>query len=80
MSISTDRPWRDRALDHGKRADLLLQAMTLEEKIAQLGSRWAGNDMDDKEVAERSPDETINVAPMEDGRRGPRGSPGAASA
>ncbi|HEY4570587.1 MAG TPA: glycoside hydrolase family 3 N-terminal domain-containing protein [Kribbella sp.] len=63
MSISTDRPWRDRALDHGKRADLLLQAMTLEEKIAQLGSRWAGNDMADSELPE---DETINVAPMED--------------
>src|SRR3954452_1793306 len=40
-----------------------LQAMTLEEKIAQLGSRWAGNDMADSELPE---DETINVAPMED--------------
>src|SRR3954471_1139514 len=37
--------------------------MTLEEKIAQLGSRWAGNDMADSELPE---DETINVAPMED--------------
>ncbi|TCC63492.1 glycosyl hydrolase [Kribbella pittospori] len=37
--------------------------MTLREKIAQLGSRWAGNDMAD---AELPADETINVAPMED--------------
>ncbi|HWD82216.1 MAG TPA: glycoside hydrolase family 3 N-terminal domain-containing protein [Kribbella sp.] len=66
MSISTDRPWRDPLMPAAERAGLLLAAMTLEEKIAQLGSRWAGNDMDDKEVAERSPDETINVAPMED--------------
>ncbi|MGW7683122.1 glycoside hydrolase family 3 N-terminal domain-containing protein [Kribbella sp. NPDC054772] len=66
MSISTDRPWRDPALAPGERAALLLGAMTLEEKIAQLGSRWAGNDMADAEVAEQSPDETINVAPMED--------------
>ena len=63
MSISTDQPWRDPALPADKRAELLLQAMTLEEKIAQLGSRWAGNDMAD---AELPADETINVAPMED--------------
>ncbi|TCC49149.1 glycosyl hydrolase [Kribbella capetownensis] len=37
--------------------------MTLREKIAQLGSRWVGNDMAD---AELPADETINVAPMED--------------
>ena len=63
MSTSSDRPWRDPALSAAKRADLLLQAMTLEEKIAQLGSRWAGNDMADTELPA---DETINVAPMED--------------
>jgi len=63
LSTSSDRPWRDPALSAAKRADLLLQAMTLEEKIAQLGSRWAGNDMADTELPA---DETINVAPMED--------------
>src|SRR4051812_31326360 len=37
--------------------------MTLEEKVAQLGSRWAGNDMADSGV----PAETEhNVAPMQD--------------
>ncbi|HET6986464.1 MAG TPA: glycoside hydrolase family 3 N-terminal domain-containing protein, partial [Kribbella sp.] len=63
MSTSSDQPWRDPALPAAKRADLLLQVMTLEEKIAQLGSRWAGNDMADTELPA---DETINVAPMED--------------
>ena len=63
MSIDTERPWRDPARPAAERADLLLAAMTLEEKIAQLGSRWAGNDMADTELPE---DETINVAPMED--------------
>jgi beta-glucosidase len=62
-STTSDRPWYDTALPPDKRAELLLQAMTLEEKIAQLGSRWAGNDMADHELPE---DETINVAPMED--------------
>ncbi|MGZ0153325.1 glycoside hydrolase family 3 N-terminal domain-containing protein [Kribbella sp. WER1] len=66
MSSSTDRPWSDPSLPAAERAGLLLAAMTLEEKVAQLGSRWAGNDMADQELAERSPDETINVAPMED--------------
>ncbi|MFG1911242.1 glycoside hydrolase family 3 N-terminal domain-containing protein [Kribbella sp. NPDC048928] len=66
MSISTDRPWRDPRRSAAERAGLLLAAMTLEEKIAQLGSRWIGNDMADEELAERSVDETLNVAPMED--------------
>ncbi|MGW1342455.1 glycoside hydrolase family 3 N-terminal domain-containing protein [Kribbella sp. NPDC002412] len=62
-STSPDRPWLDTALAPEKRAELLLQAMTLAEKVAQLGSRWAGNDMADHELPE---EETINVAPMED--------------
>ncbi|MFG1820162.1 glycoside hydrolase family 3 N-terminal domain-containing protein [Kribbella sp. NPDC049174] len=61
--IPSDRPWLDPALAAEKRAELLLQAMTLDEKIAQLGSRWAGNDMADHELPA---EETINVAPMED--------------
>ncbi|WP_238163139.1 glycoside hydrolase family 3 N-terminal domain-containing protein [Kribbella capetownensis] len=63
MSSSSDQPWRDPGLPADKRVELLLQAMTLREKIAQLGSRWVGNDMAD---AELPADETINVAPMED--------------
>ncbi|MFI5694404.1 glycoside hydrolase family 3 N-terminal domain-containing protein [Kribbella sp. NPDC051586] len=63
MSISTDQPWRDPALPAAERVGLLLRAMTLAEKVAQLGSRWAGNDMADAELPQ---DETLNVAPMED--------------
>src|SRR3712207_583824 len=49
--------------------------MTLEEKIAQLGSRWLGNDMPDAEdpeaasrdaLVETGPEEPLNVAPMQD--------------
>lgn len=58
-----ERPWLNTALPPEKRAELLLQAMTLEEKVAQLGSRWAGNDMGDAELPE---EETLNVAPMQD--------------
>lgn len=58
-----DRPWQNTALTAEQRTDLLLQAMTLEEKVAQLGSRWAGNDMADVEVPA---EEAINVAPMQD--------------
>ncbi len=37
--------------------------MTLEEKVAQLGSRWVGNDMAETELPA---DEQLNVAPMQD--------------
>ncbi|HZX05284.1 glycoside hydrolase family 3 N-terminal domain-containing protein [Kribbella sp.] len=63
MSIATERPWADPSLPAAERAGLLLAAMTLEEKVAQLGSRWVGNDMADHELPA---DETINVAPLED--------------
>ncbi|GAA2580773.1 glycoside hydrolase family 3 N-terminal domain-containing protein [Winogradskya consettensis] len=49
-------PWTDRALDPGARADALLAAMTLEEKIAQLGSVWHGFGVES----------TGDVAPMQE--------------
>jgi beta-glucosidase-like glycosyl hydrolase len=58
-----DRPWQNTSLPAEKRADLLLQAMTLEEKVAQLGSRWIGNDMAE---TERPAEDQLNVAPMQD--------------
>lgn len=66
------RPWQDTALPTGDRVDLLLAAMTVEEKVAQLGSRWLGNDMsttEDKgttDVPAEPAGETLNVAPMQD--------------
>jgi beta-glucosidase-like glycosyl hydrolase len=59
----TTQPWQDTELPAGARVDLLLGQMTLEEKVAQLGSRWLGNDMQDTEV---DAEETLNVAPMQD--------------
>jgi beta-glucosidase-like glycosyl hydrolase len=62
----TAEPWRDPARPVGERVDLLLGAMTLEEKVAQLGSRWVGNDMSDEEAAPAGEGETLNVAPLQD--------------
>ena len=61
-----DQPWRDPALPVAERVAELLARMTIEEKLAQLGSRWVGNDM--QETGEQAPDpeETLNVAPMQD--------------
>jgi beta-xylosidase len=44
------------------RVDLLLAQMTLEEKVAQLGSRWVGNDMQEA----GSGDAAANLAPLQD--------------
>src|SRR4051794_25019720 len=42
--------------------------MTTEEKIGQLGSRWVGNDMQEAaaDTRQTDPEETLNVAPMQD--------------
>ena len=63
-----NQPWQDPALPVADRVELLLAEMTVEEKVAQLGSRWVGNDMGDSGSAALSPDpeETLNVAPMQD--------------
>ena len=62
-----NEPWQDPALPIADRVEALLSRMTLEEKIAQLGSRWVGNDMQDTgEQARVDPDEQMNVAPMQD--------------
>jgi beta-xylosidase len=68
-----DSPWRDTARSVSDRVDLLLAEMTLEEKVAQLGSRWLGNGpagSGDASVSapeeESVSEETLNVAPMQD--------------
>ncbi|MGC4938457.1 glycoside hydrolase family 3 N-terminal domain-containing protein [Kribbella sp. DT2] len=64
MAARDDRPWQNTALTAEERAGLLLEAMTLPEKVAQLGSRWVGNDMASPQ--ELPAEETLNVAPMQD--------------
>ena len=51
--------WHDTSLAPAARARALLDAMTLEEKVAQLGSTWPGEQ-----------DAGRNVAPMQDSFRG----------
>jgi beta-glucosidase-like glycosyl hydrolase len=62
--------WRDAKLSAADRVEALLQEMTLEEKVAQLGSRWVGNDMHAEGSPEPSvaadPESTFNVAPLQD--------------
>lgn len=71
--------WRDRDLTVGERVEALLAAMTLTEKVAQLGSRWVGNDAaepqgevidaaeeSDTDTGSGADRETHNVAPMQD--------------
>ncbi|WP_370644460.1 glycoside hydrolase family 3 N-terminal domain-containing protein [Actinoplanes sp. L3-i22] len=60
------QPWRDPALSVADRVEALLAEMTLEEKVAQLGSRWVGNDMGDAHDEGYNPEEQHNVAPMQD--------------
>jgi beta-xylosidase len=62
--------WRDTTLSGADRVEALLQAMTLEEKVAQLGSRWVGNDMSAESSSQQSvgtdPESPFNVAPLQD--------------
>jgi beta-glucosidase len=50
------QPWADTALTSAERADALLERLTLEEKVAQLGSVWKGFAVE----------ATGEVAPMQD--------------
>jgi beta-glucosidase-like glycosyl hydrolase len=73
--------WQDPTLPVVDRVDALLEQMTLQEKVAQLGSRWVSNDMQDAAgAADAGPDGhadagaestadatgTLNVAPLQD--------------
>ena len=68
------KPWHDTTLPAAERVELLLAELSLEEKVAQLGSRWVSNDRgareDDRDAhdfAETAEQEaSLNVAPMED--------------
>ena len=56
-------PWQDETRPLPERVELLLEAMTLEEKVGQLGSRWVGNNLAGEPGAE---DTDLQVAPMQD--------------
>ena len=63
--------WQDPELPAADRVELLLEQMTLEEKVAQLGSRWIGGALPDGEAdAGQAPaadgDASHTVAPMQD--------------
>jgi beta-glucosidase-like glycosyl hydrolase len=64
--------WQDPALPAADRVELLLEQMTLEEKVAQLGSRWIGGALPDDAEADagQAPaadgDANHAVAPMQD--------------
>lgn len=67
--VEPTRPWQDRELTVPDRVEALLREMTLEEKIAQLGSRWVlgGPSHSDTRAADQSTESaSLNVAPMED--------------
>ena len=62
-----DRPWQDITLPVAERVELAAGQMTPAEKVAQLGSRWLGNDMPPKRQTSRTRTSTsLNVAPMQD--------------
>jgi beta-glucosidase len=63
--------WQDPTLPTAERVELLLGQMTLEEKVAQLGSRWIRGGLPDAEadsgqVPAADPDANHTVAPMQD--------------
>jgi beta-glucosidase-like glycosyl hydrolase len=62
----TTPDWHDPTRSVADRVSSLLACMTLEEKVAQLGSRWVNNHMDDHEEPETEPETAHNVAPMQD--------------
>lgn len=59
------QPWHDTGRPVADRVEQLLGAMTLEEKIAQLGSRWVRKDLHEED-AEPIFATDHNVAPMQD--------------
>jgi beta-glucosidase len=59
----SDRAWQDATRPPAERVDMLLAAMTPEEKVGQLGSRWVGNNLGGEPGVEGS---DLQVAPMQE--------------
>ncbi|GIH22219.1 glycosyl hydrolase [Acrocarpospora phusangensis] len=66
MTALDRHPWQDPTLSLPERVEALLKEMTLEEKVGQLGSRWASNDI----LAAEDPDTTAEAAPTDPGVAG----------
>jgi beta-glucosidase-like glycosyl hydrolase len=64
-----ERRWTDPALDADERVEALLAAMTLEEKVAQLGSVWPGFGEKDGQVAPTADDEMTGAVPFAEATR-----------
>jgi beta-glucosidase-like glycosyl hydrolase len=62
----TTPDWHDQTRSVADRVSSLLAHMTLEEKVAQLGSRWVSNDMEHDEEPAAETGTNLNVAPMQD--------------
>ncbi|MEU8228319.1 glycoside hydrolase family 3 N-terminal domain-containing protein [Actinoplanes sp. NPDC048967] len=62
----TTPDWHDQSRSEADRVTSLLAHMTLEEKVAQLGSRWVSNDMEHDEEPAAETETNLNVAPMQD--------------
>src|SRR3954447_556497 len=64
-TAATAPAWQNISLSVADRVDALLRAMTLEEKVAQLGSRWVQGSLETSEP-DADEDTLLNVAPMQD--------------
>jgi beta-glucosidase len=67
-AASVGQPWQDSTLGVADRVEALLREMTIEEKIAQLGSRWVlgGMSRSDTHADTETEAAPLNVAPMQD--------------
>jgi beta-xylosidase len=64
-----ERPWQDVRHSVADRVEALLRELTLEEKVAQLGSRWVQGTLsrtDEQEAGSDTDTASLNVAPMQD--------------
>ena len=63
-AVPASSAWRDPALPVAERVERLLRVMTIEEKVAQLGSRWVGGALGHPEDEQAVPgtDDAVDAA------------------
>jgi beta-xylosidase len=71
LPTGTGRPWQDASRPVEERVQALLAAMTLEEKLAQLGSVWIGQNEpgDPQEIVAPGQDQFVDDRPYEEATR-----------